>query len=958
VISLRGTIVKKTAYALLIVIFLIVGCSNSNHSSSSEDIDSDLATLGELMTLMQESTAPDSDNDGIPDDVENDVLGTDSHHPDSDRDGLSDCHELYQSVIFDPDDRIPDRDHDGVIAALDQDDDDDGIHDGENYDNDGDGIPNYLEMYGYIYDWMIDTCLPWDTYSLDQPYYKTDPNQRSSDQDPFDDLLEVSGLNMDVSIETPGDFPMVPATPDIFIRLLGCTVTLNQDIEYTYGESIEKGTSWSTTNEISNSITHEWHVEAGVEIMLGGEYKFGGTDSGFTAKGEVTTSVSGGYSNAATHSTTYSQTSESHEATTEEWSKAVTTNPSNAAYLKLFLKAYNYGTAIASNIRPTLTIQIGGRHVATLTPSTAITILEPGATYPQESGVYWVIDKDDSGDPIVLTLQDLQNFECGLPVSISVTQVEADVMKMDTESGDYVNVGDWSNYMARCRSVCADLFMETGDGNLVHRMIYADDSLSAPEITLWDAFHWGVNNMQDMYSDAILFDYYDAIGGQINTADISNWNFRIDAGTLELNNIDDLAALDSDFNIGSLRLNADSVIYAKAPRDPAIHGDGPTIYYAYHDHELQRVVACVTDYDGIESVECMIGDTDYSMERLYDGSMIFEYSYDGEPLTEEIFVRAVNRVDGETTVQAEDRHSLVLPPEAPEITMATANINNRLISVEVTSGLFDLEWVRAYYPDGGYDEMPLLETDESTIDVRKWSGVVFMPQQITLDNYDQIEIIAMSESGLSVNVNAEPISPQAYGHEYSEEFFGMYFDQDYFYLYVGLDVLDLDNPYGRTREYYSYSDWTVITVFEQLFPEWIAQWYYDNFYTDNEPYSENECMIYFDFSSIEIDPNNIGDDTVEARMRFNTDCKYAILKDAASEYTNISRYYIEENALLYGYDEPVEKGDVIIMKTTEGRCSKIIITQKEVLEEVIESEGEIRILIRYDYVTFKKDGDF
>jgi len=950
---------KKTAYALLILLLLVVGCSNSNSNNSltSEDIDSDLATLGEVMTLMQESTAPDSDNDGIPDDVETDELGTDSHHPDSDRDGLSDYLEIFESAFFDPDERIPDRDHDGAIAALDQDDDGDGICDGEDYDNDGDGIANYLEMYGYVYDWMIDKCLPWDTYSLDQPYYKTDPNQRSSDQDPFDDLLEVSGLNMDVSIEMPGDLPMVPATPDIFIRLLGCTVTLNQDIEYSYGESIEKGTSWSTTNEVSNSITHEWHVEAGVEVMLGAEYGFG-ADGGWTVKGEVTTSVSGGYSNSATHSTTYSQTSESHEATTEEWSKAVTTNPSQAAYLKLFLKAYNYGTAIASNIRPTMTIQIGGRHVATLSPSTAITILEPGASYPQESGVYWVIDKDDSGDPIVLTLQDLQNFECGLPVSITVTQVEADVMKMDPESGDYVNVGDWSNYMARCRSVCADLFMETGDGNLVHRMIYADDSLSSPEITLWDAFHWGVNNMQDIYSDAILFDYYDAIGGQVKTADISNWNFRIDAGTLELNNIDDLAALDSDFNIGSLRLNADSIIYAKAPRDPAIHGDGPIIYYAYHDQDMKRIVACVTDYDGIESVECSIDDTDYSMTRLYDGSMIFEYTHEEGPVSEEIFVRAVNRVGGETIAQAEDRHTLVLPPEAPEITMATSNINNRLISVEVTSGPFDLEWVRAYYTDGTYDEMPLLETDESTVDVRKWSGAVFMPQQITLDNYDQIEIIAMSESSLSMNVNAASIAPQAYGHEDSEVFFSMYSGPDYFNLYMALDVLDLDNLDGRTREYSAYSDWGVVMFFDQLFPEWIAQCYYDNFYTDNEPYSENECMIYFDFSSLEIDFNNIGDDTVEARMRFNTDCKYAILKDAASEYTNISRYYIEENALLYGYDEPVEKGDVIIMRTTEGRCSKIIITQKEVLEEVLETEHGIRILIRYDYVTYKKDSDF
>ncbi len=942
---------KKTAYALIFSVFFLMSCSDSHHSSTALYSEQGYATLGELVTFIEESTAPDNDNDGIPDDVETDILGTDPNHPDSDRDGLSDYQEIFASVLFEPDGFIPDMDRDGVIAALDQDDDGDGIHDGEGYDNDSDGIPNYLEMYGYVYDWMADKCLPWDTFSLDRPYYKTDPNQRSSDQDPFDDLLEVSGLNMDVSVQTPGNYPMVPATPDILIRLLGYSVTLNQDIEYSQGESIEKGTSWTTTNEISSSVSHEWHVDAGVELMVGAEYKFGGADGGWTAKGEIKTSVSGGYSHNTSHSTTYSQASESHEASTEEWSKAVTTNPTNAASIKLFLKAYNYGTAIASNIRPTLTLQIGGRSVATLTPSTTIKMLEPGSTYPQQSGVYWVVDKDDSGDPIVLTLQDLQNLECGLPVSITLTQIEADVMKMDPDSGDYVNVGDWSNYMARCRSVCADLFMETGDGNLVHRMVYADDSISAPHTTLWDAFHWGVNNMQDLYSDAIVFDYYDAINGQTRTADISDWNFRIDANTLSLNNIHDLAALDNDFNIGSLRLNADSVIYAKAPRDPAIHGDGPTVYYTYHDRELKKVVACVSDYDGIESVECGIEDSDYSMTRLYDGSMIFEYSYDGEPATGEIFVRATNKVGGITIEEAEERHLLVLPPEAPEITTATANINNRLISTEVSSGGFGLEWVRAYYPDGTYDEMPLLEAGDSTAEDRRWSSMILMPDQITLDNYDKIEIVAMSESGISTTLSATPVLPQAFGHEVDASFLYLYTADDIFYLSMSLDVLDLDDADRCFRDRQTYDDPWVMFAFESLFTTWLGECHTRYLLS---PTSMNECMIYFDFSSIEVDPNNIGDDTVEARIRFHTDCRYAILKGASSDYAGISRNYIENNALLYGYDEPIEKGDVIIVKTMWGRCAKILITQKE----VVETSYSVRVLIRYDYVTFKNDTDF
>jgi hypothetical protein len=248
--------------------------------------------------------------------------------------------------------------------------------------------------------------------------------------------------------------------------------------------------------------------------------------------------------------------------------------------------------------------------------------------------------------------------------------------------------------------------------------------------------------------------------------------------------------------------------------------------------------------------------------------------------------------------------------------------------------------------------MPLLEADDSIAEDRRWSSVILMPDQITLGNYDKIEIVAMSESGLSTTVNATPVLPQAFGHEIHEIFFFYTGDAaGNVYLYAALDVLDLDDADGCLPIEHSLDDPALIGSFFPYFPIWIGESYSEHF---PSPDSSKECMIYFDFSSLDIDLDNIGDDTVEARIRFNTGCKYAILRQASSDYANISRYYIENNALLYGYDEPVEKGDVVIMKTTDGRCSKIIITQKEVLE----SPDSVRILIRYDYVTFKNDTDF
>ncbi|HKY62721.1 MAG TPA: choice-of-anchor Q domain-containing protein [bacterium] len=74
--------------------------------------------------------AADSDGDGLPDSVEEEI-GTDPHSADTDGDGLSDFIETVGGTAFEDDDL------DGLINAVDNDSDNDGIPDNEEVEGDG-----------------------------------------------------------------------------------------------------------------------------------------------------------------------------------------------------------------------------------------------------------------------------------------------------------------------------------------------------------------------------------------------------------------------------------------------------------------------------------------------------------------------------------------------------------------------------------------------------------------------------------------------------------------------------------------------------------------------------------------------------------------------------------------------------------------------------------------------------
>ncbi len=643
--------------------------------------------LGILYDMVQQSEFGDADLDNIPDDVEL-FIGTDPLDRDCDipnPDSMFDNYEIFGNGYFDPYDLIPDLDGDGVIAPLDMDDNMDGVNDGEQIDTDLDGIPNYLEYYGYTYDWMSGTYNLWDGSSIDEPYFKTDPLQPSTDQDPYSDSMEVSGAFMDVSVEEPGDYPMVPAYPNIIVRLEGYEVTVKQEITLEEGSSLEKGTEWSseTSREHSYEKEQAWEVSAGTEL---------GYDGGPKAVVQVSGSYGETYHN--TNTTAVTRSNGGSVATTKEWSQATCTDTTEAAWIKLYLKVYNMGTSCASNISPTITLKIGNKNVETFEPSTLINILEPGGVYPSQPGTYWVVDKIDTGMtvPLALTLDELRALECGAPVSVVMTQMDAEVMLMN-ESGQWESAGDWGEYMARCEAVCTNMYLEAGGGNFLHYLVYSDDESSSPEVTFGDALVWAAG-AETTATDLWLT--YNDENGQEQTAALDDWEFNFDAQTL-INNgftVSPLIPPTPDYNIKDIVLYPFTQIIGKIPREGLSGVGAPVVIYAYFDGIEKSVTTLAADYSGIAGVEFIdkTGAVD-SMNEVIAGSGLYTiqldsgYTHNGTEL-----VRAYS-VDTTVPYTEADVEKLVFAefpePVKPYIYPSSIYLDNRMFSVKVIE---DEDW--------------------------------------------------------------------------------------------------------------------------------------------------------------------------------------------------------------------------------------------------------------------------
>jgi len=829
---------------------------------------------------------PDTDGDGIPDDVELTVLHTNPNAVDSDGDGIPDNLEVFGTKTWGPTDLVPDANKNGTIAALDRDDNGDGVMDGDLVDSDGDGIPDYMELYGYTWDALTAKPKLWNG-DHSARYFKSDPYQRSTDQDPFDDLTEVSGVNMDVSVKSPGDLPMVPALPEVVVRMEGYRVTLKKAITVTQGRTVEEGATWDSTATASHSRTREDNWEVGVSASVGFTFP------GVSATVDVHANYGGSISN--TNETSNAVSQGGSRVTSQEWSQATTTDPTQAAQLKLFLKVYNQGTACASNVVPTLALRIGGHNIATFQPGQSqINLLEPGGTYPSTPGVFWVVDTTQNGTPIYLTLNELRALECGAPVSLTMTQMAADVMRLNKSTGAYESLGDWNEYMVRCRAVCADLYFDAGDGNFIHSLVYADGRPTAPRVTLGDAFLWGAGGTA---TNGLGFTYQ-GTDGLPKMLNLENWTVCVDGGTYTANGLVKGAALPTAFNAFDLRLNPNSVIIARAPRPTVPNGQTieSDIFYAFYDSSSGSVNAVVDDYNGVTKVEFIDSQgTARAMARDLVGSDFFVYYPQADALsypngytfkgTEGI---RVTNIKG--TVRDRPLTGIYVTPAPVKPTIEWAVIDNVSIAgkpfleTQITEGVnAPIDWVKLFFPDD--PSYPVIELGKVVDDYKRpfvWTcDLTGVPESV----WARMLLVAHTENALySEKKGGFTVEkPYLMGDQYLHAYYGWYWDDDW-----SQNTLDLDaNLLGA----FGWEEGDAIPWPAErydLFPWWM----------------DGVWQLYmYNIPSVKV-----------------TDLPYdQITKNHAADYLS--------HAMGVSQRYTIQAGDVYVVRTSSGRLAKVLISE-------------------------------
>jgi len=190
----------------------------------------------------------DTDGDGLPDDAEINIYGTDPFNPDTDGDGLNDGDELY-TYYTDPLDSDSDGDEleDGDEVLVygttpdNPDTDGDGLDDGDEIigegtdpldpDTDGDGLPDGAEVYTYG-TYPLDSDSDNDGLNDgDELYtYFTDPLDSDSDNDGYSDGEEVTaGSDPLDPFSIPNQPPVADANGPYYAECEGSTATTSLD---------------------------------------------------------------------------------------------------------------------------------------------------------------------------------------------------------------------------------------------------------------------------------------------------------------------------------------------------------------------------------------------------------------------------------------------------------------------------------------------------------------------------------------------------------------------------------------------------------------------------------------------------------------------------------------------------------------------------------------------------------
>jgi hypothetical protein len=445
------------------------------------------------------------------------------------------------------------------------------IRDNPDVDSDHDGVVNGLELDGYYYGVRSGTFKQWqDGVEAPGPFY-TDPTQFSTDQDPYGDGMEVSRNGMDKDVTFPADHPLVPAYPDIYVKMNTYTVTPIETITSTTGGKAQS--SWTNTTSDEKDTEYHWDVSATASVS----YK-AGLFGGVSGSASVTASGGGRY--GTKHTNTHSESG----MTEQDWSTAVTTDPSKAGKLRLTVQLHNSGTAPGYTITPTITLMQGKDGIKTYAMEQPVLVLGSGDV----SGPF-------VSDDITVTLDVLQNIQMDIPVKLIIPQMSAQV-KMADGHGGFTKKQKWSDYKPEIEAVSAHLSINKRDDKPVQEhLVYATHTSRDPDLG-------PTIKLKDMLGFILADDFtYDPDTGVFSIYGIDHNHWAVGISQEALDNV--IKQLKHEAN-GKLM---EVVVYRDAAHQwditfTKITGKGPTIEWAYYDPKKNKVTAHVTSYLSLKSV--------------------------------------------------------------------------------------------------------------------------------------------------------------------------------------------------------------------------------------------------------------------------------------------------------------------------------------------------------------------
>lgn len=515
-------------------------------------------------------------------------------------------------------------------------------------DIDRDGIPDSWEKNGYTV--VEGIIMPYDK-ELHTVKYITNPNEASTDGDPYSDFVEVTGIGMDQSVKAPGNHPLVPAYP--IVEFVPTSVNITPSVTNASSRSLDIGISAAqdvTSVNLSTDISGGYRKEnTDSRLEIGSKYEanslaktsYVGTYYKIDQSGGVTWNSR----QAATEEAKKIEGSKISESIKYGSNETVSIDTTNYAYLQVNGYYKNSGTATAHKVRPYMSLNIAGEDFTypselgedgqSAPSSTDVTVrsfevisgqrpnlIGPDVNYPANGNIALNLTSSNSGfapENIVLNKAQVDKLELGYPFRVLGTY-RSYIGNNKNQSTDR-----WSYYINRLNKKSATITLALPNQEPIERKIYAGDAnmemnlLQALEI-LFDAKTKIRNGRTNLVID----------GEEITPNLYSEWGIRVKGSAGEAGGSSPLdqfiAGLAGATSYKDILLKPEISLYIYK-KDNAAKASILSAYYNPNDSKIYSVV--IPGTENLKSVEAKVKDETVKTLNMtkVDGTS-FEYVSD------------------------------------------------------------------------------------------------------------------------------------------------------------------------------------------------------------------------------------------------------------------------------------------------------------------------------------------